>query len=147
MLLASGCRCRDQPARTDWVDPAQLIPGPVVSRLTQEQEARIKRLQETFIDVDPTPLEKWREDFSRDRDPESELRIYEGMAEAYRSYCEGRDLTQAAKSDVYQVVLLRSGAPDAVVLPRLKLTVLSLDDARVILKGYRVPPTPIVVKQ
>lgn len=126
MLLASGCRCREQPAQTDWVDPAQLIPGPVVSTLTQEQEARIKRLQETFIDVDPTPLEKWREDFSRDRDPESELRIYEGMAEAYRSYCEGRDLTQ---------------------LPRLKLTVLSLDDARVILKGYRVPPTPIVVKQ
>lgn len=118
-----------------------------MSALTQQQEARIKRLQETFIDVDPTPLEKWREDFSRDRDPERELRIYEGMAEAYRSYCEGKDLTQAAKSDVYQVVLLRSGAPEAEVLPRLKLTVLSLEDAKAILKGYRVQAAPIVVKE
>ncbi len=146
-MLASGCKCGDRPAETQWVDPVRLIPGPVVSKLTQEQEVRIRRLQETFSDVDPTPLEKWREDFSRDRDPERELRIYEGMAEAYRSYCEGRDLTPAAKNDVFQVVLLRSGAPDAEVLTKLKLTTLSLDDAKAILKGYRVEAAPVVVQQ
>jgi hypothetical protein len=106
---------------------------------------RIRKLQQTFSEVDPMPLEKWVDDFKRDKDPDREIRIYEGMAEAYTAYCSGRQLTLQAKQDVHQVVLLRSGAPDAQVLPQLTLKVLSVDDAKEILKLYKVPPAPITV--
>lgn len=141
-LLA--CNERKQASQRQWIDPARLQPGPVRhEQLTAAQLDRIKKLQRTFQEVDPSPLEKWVDDFKRDRDPERELRIYEAMASAYDAYCTGRALTPAAKQDVYQVVILRSGAPDAEVLPRLKLRVLSIDDARDILKLYRMDPAPI----
>jgi hypothetical protein len=143
-LLA--CKEGDQPSQKTWIDPAHLQPGPVQhQRLTDVQVERIKTLQHTFREVDPTPLEKWVEDFKRDVDPEREIRIYEGMATAYGAYCAGRTLTLAAKKDVYQVVILRSGAPDVEVLPRLKLSTLSLDDAKDILKLYPMAPAPVTV--
>jgi hypothetical protein len=140
-LIALGCRKAD---RTEWIDPAKLQAGPVRhALLTDSQMERVRRLQQTFADVDPSPLGKWVDDFKRDVNPERELRIYEGMADAYRAYCDGRKLSSQAKSDVYQVVLLRSGAPDAEVLPRLKLSELSVSDAKNVLALYKVPPQPI----
>jgi hypothetical protein len=106
---------------------------------------RLKKLQETFAEVDPSPLEKWVDDFKRDQDPEREIRIQEAMATAYSAYCSGRSLTLAAKRDVYQVVLLRSGAADAEVLSHIKLSTLSLDDAKAVLKLYPMAPAPITV--
>jgi len=141
--LASGCKKTD---RTRWVDPTTLRPGPVRhASLTDGQMGRLRELQRTFAEVDPSSLDKWVEDFERDHDPEREIRIYEGMAEAFRSYCNGRNLSSRAKADVYQVVLLRSGAPDAEVLPRLKLSELSLSDAKDVLRLYKEPAAPITV--
>jgi len=153
LIVLFGCSawllaCKDgkEPSQKAWIDPAHLQPGPVQhEQLTAAQVERIKKLQQTFSEVDPNPLEKWVDDFKRDHDPEREIRIYEGMAAAYGAYCTGRTLTPLAKKDVYQVVLLRSGAPDAEVLPRLKLSTLSVDDAKEILRLYQMPPAPITV--
>src|SRR5438874_4185177 len=142
---AASCRHAAPPepadssnAKTKWLDPSSVHPSPIQhERLTAPQMKRIKRLQETFHDVDPSPAEKWVEDFKRDRDPEREIRIFEGMAQPYRAYCSQRKLTLDAKKDVYQVVLLRSGAPDSEVLPHLQLKALSIDDAKNILKQYK----------
>ncbi len=133
-------------SQIEWVAPAKLKPGPVRrDQLSVEQLERIKKLQQTFSEVDPTSLDKWVDDFKRDADPDREIRIYDGMAEAYSGYCAGKSLTREARQDVFQVVLLRSGAPDAEVLSRLTLVKLSLDDARAILKLYRASPAPITV--
>jgi hypothetical protein len=67
------------------------------------------------------------------------------MADAYSAYCAGKALTPSAKQEVFQVVLARSAAPDDVVLRSLKLKVLSLDDAKAILKMYKMPPAPVTV--
>jgi len=129
-----------------WVDPAKLHQGPVQhATLPGSQMEWITRLQQTFVDVDPSPIEKWVDDFKRDFDPERELRIYECMAEAYRGYCSDRNLSPVAKADVYQVVLLRSGAPVPEVLPRLKLRELSVADAKQVLALYKEPAVPITV--
>jgi hypothetical protein len=150
LIACSACfiACKDgaQPSRRTSVDPARLQSGPIQhEQLSAAHQERIKRLQQTFSEVDPNPLEKWIEDFQRDRDPEREIHIYEGMAAAYSAYCTGRALTLLAKRDVYQVVILRSGAPDADVLPQLKLSTLSLDDANDILRLYPMAPAPITV--
>lgn len=137
-----------QPSPSQQIDPTKLRPGPVRhEQLSADQMERIKKLHQTFHEVDSSPLEKWVDDFKRDANPDREIRIYEGMAEAYTAYCAGRDLTLQAKQDVYRVVLLRSGAPDAEVLPHLKLNALSMDDAKEILKLYKDAPAPITVTQ
>lgn len=132
-------------SETQWIDPAKLQPGPVQhDQLTREQIERIKKLSQVFSEVDPTPPSKWIDDFKRDRDPERELRIYESMAAAYSAYCTGRNLTPEGKREVYQVVLLRSGAPDDEVLKRVQLKVLTVADAKDILALYQAPPAPVI---
>jgi len=131
---------------TQWVDPGTLRQSPVQhDSLSPSQVDRIKKVHEVFAEVDPTPLEKWLEDFRRDRDPDREIAIYEGMAEAYVAYSEGRSLTPDQKADVYQVVLLRSAAPDDEVLERVSLKVLTVAEAKQILSLYKAPPTPLTV--
>jgi hypothetical protein len=121
---------------------AAPVPAPPVhpELLTDKQMQRTQALQATLAEVDPTPLEEWIEDVTRAHNPERELKMYEGMAKAYRSYCTGKSLSHDAKMDVYQVVLLRSGAKDSIVLPQLKLKELPMSEAEKILRHYPVPP-------
>jgi hypothetical protein len=95
--------------------------------------------------VDPSSFEKWVADFGRDRDPEREIGTYEGMADAYRTYCSRHALTPGARQDVFRVVLLRSSAPEDQVFRTLRLTTLTTADAREILAGYRAAPEPIEI--
>lgn len=120
-----------------WIDPKTIQPGPIQrDALSDEQMARIRILQATFAEVDGQPVEKWVDNFKRDLDPDKELRVWERMAKAYRSYCDGRKLSLEAKKDVYRVVLLRSMASEHDVLERAKLKELSRDDAIAVMKGY-----------
>ena len=54
-------------------------------------------------------------------------------------------LSLSAKKDVYRVVLLRSGAPEAEVLKHLELKELSLADVKDVLRLYSDAPAPITV--
>jgi len=67
------------------------------------------------------------------------------MATAYAGFCGGRNLTPEAKREVYELVLLRSGAPDKEVLERAALKVLTPTDASEVLALYRMPPSPVRV--
>ena len=129
--------------KTEWIDPAKVQPGPIRrERLSDEQMARVRRVQEVFAEVDPTPLDKWVEDFRRDLDPDRELAIWERMAAAYTGYTAARRLTPEAKKEVFVVLLLRSGAPEEEVLKQLKPKVLGVQDARDIMRLYSAPPQP-----
>jgi hypothetical protein len=107
--------------RAEWVDPNTIRPGPIRrDSLTDERVARIRASQATFADVDGQTVGQRVDDFERGADPDGELRVWERMAKAYRVYREGRNLSHAAKTDVYRVVLLRSTAPEQKVLERVK---------------------------
>jgi hypothetical protein len=144
-LLFAGCNSNQQP-KTNGVDPAKLQPGPVQHEtLSSELTARITKLHDTFNEVDPSPLSKWMDDFMRDQHPEREVEIYEGMARAYTTFCTGRNLTLDAKREVYGVVMQRSATSDAEVLKNLGIKVITIEDAKAILKLYDMPPAPITV--
>jgi hypothetical protein len=141
---------KDPLAAKGWTDPNKLTPNTIQhSALPAEQRKRIQVLQKTFREVDPSPVEKWTEDFRRDNDPEhpliGEIRIYEGMADAYTTYCTKRHLTTEAKQDVYQIVILRSGTSDKEVLSHINLKVLSVEEAKKVLSGYKMAPAPILI--
>src|SRR5262245_17966299 len=130
-LAVSACKTRPEPTGSvTRPDGVTLAPGPIRHEtLTPDQLRRIEALQRTFSDVDPTPLDKWVDDFKRDRDPDREIAVYEAMAQAYTTYCARHALTPAARDDVYQLVLVRSAAPDAEVLRRVPLKVLTRPEA------------------
>jgi hypothetical protein len=129
-----------------WIDPAKIEVGPGYDNtLTPAQVARVEALYRTFGEFERSPLEKWIQDFQRDRDPEREIAIYEAMALAYTSFCSRHTLTKEAREEVYQLVFLRSGTPDEEVLQRAEIQHLSRSDALEVLRGCPAPPQPIRV--
>ncbi len=135
-----------EPSTPEWIDPSQLKAGPIRHEaLTEKQLERVTHLQSVFREVDPIPLEKWIEDFRRDENPDREIAIWEGMAKPYELFTASRDLSIAAKKEVYGVVLMRSGAPDVEVLNHLDLKTLTLQDAKEILALFSTAPEPIRV--
>jgi hypothetical protein len=85
--------------RVKWVDPKTIQPGPIRrDSLTDEQMARIRALQATFVEVDGQTVEQWVDNFKRDIDPDKELRIWERMSKAFRAFCDGRKLSPEASA-------------------------------------------------
>ena len=61
--------------KVEWIDPSKIQSGPIQrDSLTDEQISRIKKLQQTFVEVDGQSLEKWIDNFKRDLDPDREIR-------------------------------------------------------------------------
>ena len=133
-----GCSKQDQQSQVQQVDPATLKPGPIQhEELTPEQFDRIARLQRIFSEVDRSPLEKWIDNFKRDMSPDSEIAIWERMADVYVKYTSQRDLSLEAKGDVFQVVLVRSTTSDEEkVLKQLNLKVLNTEEARDVMRLF-----------
>jgi hypothetical protein len=147
-FLLGGCdrSSSSTEPRTQWIDPNNLEARPVRhASLTDEQMVRVRRVQKVFSEVDPSPVEKWVDDFKRDLNPERELSIWEGMATAYETFTASKSLALEAKKEVFQVVLLRSAAAEDDVLKRLELKFLTVKDAREVMSLFSAKPEPIKV--
>jgi hypothetical protein len=135
--FACNSRSENQPPQTKMVNAADLKPSEIQrDQLSEDQLRRIKKLRETFAEVDSSSLEKWIDNFKRDADPDSEIAIWERVAVAYTNYCSQRQLTLEAKGDVFQALVLRSMTSDEEAVKTLKLKVLSADEARKIMREY-----------
>lgn len=144
----SGCDRTEEPSarKVQSIDPKKVEPGPIRhTSLTEEQMSRVQRVQKIFNEVDPSPLEKWVEDFKRDVNPDRELAIWEEMAKAYETFTSSRALTPDGKKEAFQVVLMRSAAADDEALKHLDLKVLTEKDARAIMVLFTTKPQPIRV--
>ena len=105
----------------------------------------IGRAERVFLHL--LPLEKWIDDFKRDRDPDGNISIWEDMQDAYKAYCGDRELPLATRKEVFKIVLMRSMMPDDHVLARIELEHLTVDDVRKILAAYPGDANPIDVIQ
>jgi hypothetical protein len=147
-VLVTGCDRADTSSgrKVQSVDPKRMEPGPIRhASLTEEQISRAQRVQKIFSEVDPSPIEKWIEDFKRDANPDRELAIWEGMATAYETFTASKSLTLEGKKEVFRVVLLRSGESDDEVLKHADLKILTEKDARAIMALFTTKPQPIRV--
>jgi hypothetical protein len=97
---------------------------------------RIHKLRDTLTEVYHSPVEKWVDNFKRDADPDKELAVWEKIAAGYTRYCSKRPLSIEAKKDVFQLLLLRSMAPEQEVLNHIKLKTLTVDEAKETLKEF-----------
>ena len=138
-LLGFGCASQNKSGNSakEMVNAAELKPNTIQhDQLSEEQLNRIKRLQETFAEVDKSSLETWIDNFKRDADPDSELAVWERVARAYKSNCDGKDLTLEAKADIFKVLVMRSMTSKEEAIDGLKLKVLSKDEARKVMSTY-----------
>ncbi len=90
--------------------------GPVVSKLTPGQIQRLEQVHAVLHEVDPTPLPKLLEDFTRDQNPEGEIVIWEQIAAAYAKFVAARERSLDARHEAYSLLLMRSGSPEEKVL-------------------------------
>jgi hypothetical protein len=129
-----------------WIDPNKIEKGPVMrDELTKEQLEKIDILLETFKEVDPTPKEQWIEDFKRDQNPDREIEIWLMMATAYNSFVKEKKPDLDTKKEVFQVVLLRSGASEEETLSHMHAKHLSTEDIKKIMKAYTLEAKPVRV--
>jgi hypothetical protein len=119
---------------------SKLQPGPIRhEQLSDEQLRRIRKIHQTFQEVYPISLEKTIENFKRDLDPEPEIVIWERIAEAYTAYLSRYKLSSKEKRAVFEVLLLRSSAPERYVLKNLKTTLFSKEKVKEIMSYYHGP--------
>ncbi|MEL6811817.1 MAG: hypothetical protein AAFP76_10820 [Bacteroidota bacterium] len=148
LLLISLLGCKENPEESQSIEINDIMQGPILhDSLTEEQTEKITFLYETFKEVDPTPKEKWLEDFKRDLNPDREIEIWMMMANAYNSFCKDKNRSQEAKNEAFQIVILRSSAPEDQVLSLIELTHLTEEDAKFIMKNYTLEAKPIRVME
>jgi hypothetical protein len=137
-----------EPSKVAWMDPKKIERGPLRRiSLSDLQMQRIVKLQSVFADVDASDVDAWADDFKRDEDPDRELDVWERMAAAYTAYTTRHQLSIDAKKDVFQIVLLRSGASEAETLSHLHLKILSTQDAIDVMHGSDPLAHPVAIRQ
>lgn len=97
---------------------------------------RINKLRDTLAEVERSPIEKWIDNFKQDANPDKELAVWERIADSYTRYCARKPLSREAKVDVFQLLLLRSMASEQQVLSHIKLKILTVEEAKEMLKEF-----------
>ena len=139
-FLGFGCagQAENQQPKIERVNPADLKPLPIQhDQLSDDQLRRIKKLHETFAEIDKSySLETWIDNFKRDMNPDKEIASWERIAKVYTNYTSRKELSLEAKEDVFQTLLMCSMSSDEETIKSLKLKVLSQDEARKLCKEY-----------
>jgi hypothetical protein len=140
LLSFFGVSNKDKSQEPKAAQPAESVSpksGPIGRQgLSPKQMERIYKLRDTLAEVEPSPVEKWIDNFKRDLNPDNELAVWERIAAGYMRYCSKRTLSTEAKKDVFQLLLLRSMASEQDVLNHIKLKILTVDEAKETLKEF-----------
>lgn len=130
------------------IDPKDVQISPYMHKeLSPSLLKRIKATTNIFEKIDGMSYDQAVDLYKRDLDPESNLILWEEMARAYKIFCRKRCTTKPEQTDVYRSLLLRTMFSENESIKHSKLTVLSVDEARAVMKLYRFAPKPIDVVQ
>ncbi|WP_280337905.1 GIY-YIG nuclease family protein [Salinicola acroporae] len=111
------------------------------------QKARIAVINEVLKEVFPISLDEMGESFSRDKEPEREIKVWEHMAKAYMKVATDELLSYEFKKEAYHLLLFRSMEYKSEVLKRIKGKVISRRVAKKILDAYELKPKPLSVRR
>lgn len=127
---------------------SKILSSPIgTSELTLEQLDRVKIISMMLDKVFPSSAKKWQEDFSRDNNPENEIRIWEEITKAYLSIEQIEISSADQRNEAFSLLLARSAQSREEVLAEFKLAHLSYVAANSLLKRYKLNPRPIVVER
>lgn len=133
------------PRLVQWFSPGSLRQNPVgTCTLSEEQFDRAKILHMNLRKATGIEDTEWMESFTRDVEPERELKIWENIAVAYLTV-DGIDVApEGFKKEAYRLLLQRSWSSTDQVLASATLEHLSLVVARKLLDRYLLRPKPLL---
>ncbi|EPN0075195.1 GIY-YIG nuclease family protein [Vibrio cholerae] len=125
---------------------SKLLESPLnTSLLTETQKNRIAIINAVFQEVFPNTDAKAYENFSRDNNPDREIKIWEAMAKAFMKVSTSSYVSEEVKKEAYRLLLLRSQMKTCDVLERIKVVAMDEKQAKCLLKAYELKPKPIRV--
>jgi hypothetical protein len=120
----------------ETIDLNKIVPGPIVhEKLSRELEDRIRKFEPVFAEFYAPSHSEWLEGFQRDLDPESEVRVWEARAKAYKTFLASHPVIQPAKKEVF-ILLITAGGTIEETLSVAKLRYLSRQEAKHLLQLY-----------
>lgn len=104
-----------QNAKTEFIDPKLLKPGPLQHpKLTPDLVGRIRLIRASFLEVYPHSLGFWLDGFKRDSHPSREVAVWEHLAAVYVECCfANQDLSSDQRKQLFRLILaidMRQGA-------------------------------------
>jgi hypothetical protein len=125
------------------IDTTSMQRGPIRHQtLDDALIARVRAFESILADLYPISHEKWIEGFQRDLNPESEIAIWESIAEALRQFSALGPVSADERKEAFSVLLARSGS-DNVDSTLATLKHLSQSKAQALLGLYTVRAKPI----
>lgn len=117
------------------------------STLSEEQIKRAEVLFALLTRLNPVARDKWFEGFTRDHNPERELRIWEHMAKAYLTLEHADEAPEKYREEAFTLLLKRTWSSSQEVLAETQLTHFSRATAKRLLDAYELRPKPVVVRR
>jgi len=131
------------------LDPNKIIPGPIVhDDLSEEQIKRITKIQAAFSDIYPISLEDTITNFKRDRNPDSEIRVWENMMHAYETFIsKNPEINVEKKSEVFKLILTRSMMDENKVRAQREFNLLNENEVNEIFSYYTKESKPLIIEK
>ncbi len=126
------------PIRSELIDIGTIQASEYnATSLSTDQVHRIQRLEATFRDAEGGSLGRWIDNFSRDANPENELRLWEHMANVYSTFVSSRPmLTALQRKEAFGLLVLRSMSPSGEVRRRRETSHLSEEDCHALMSSF-----------
>ncbi len=138
----------DQNNKVETVDPEEIHAGAIQhDTLSEEQVKKITLIQSTFAEVLPVSLDKTLDDFKRDIDVDSEIKVWLNMVDAYNKYLNLKQgkLDLNRKQEVFNLILSRSMMPANEAIANVKPTLLTEKEVQEVLRFYTTAPVELKV--
>ncbi len=145
LLGLSLFSCQSKPDNS--VANLRIQPNQIVhDTLSAEQIAKIKKIQATFAEVNPSTLAETLVNFQRDQNPDNEIQDWLMMAAVYENFLKTQPaMTIPKKQEVYKLVLFRSMMDPAEAKKQAALKILTTQEIDAILNAYDKAPNPLKV--
>ncbi|MCH1925103.1 GIY-YIG nuclease family protein [Shewanella sp. C32] len=125
-----------------------LTPSPIgTSILSNSQKQRISIFRDVLSIVYPRSINDSLDDFSRDKNPENEIEIWEHLAKAFMKIQTNEFISDEFKSEAYVLLLKRTFNSKTNVLKNTNLKNITENQAKSILNAYELKPKPILIKR
>ena len=129
------------------LDAKGIEQGPIRhGEISADLDARIRKFALVFSEVYPITHEEWLDGFRRDTNPENEIIIWEDMATAYSKFLEANELEEAARSEAFNLLVVRSGTEN-MDSSYSNLKSLTIEQAQALVASYSIIPKPVKVRR
>lgn len=133
---------------TSEISIEDLSRGAIVhDSLTTKQTKDIERIHRVFSEVNATSLKETIDNFKSDRNPDREIAIWSGMADAYERFTLNKHIEEYDKKmEAFQLLLVRSMMTEEEIIQKMEFSYLSADDVKEIFSYYTDLPKPISIE-